>query len=168
MKKDLAIDFSVDRDNNIIRVKKEFSAPVSRVWKAWTQQELLDQWWAPEPWKCETKSMDFREGGKWIYAMVGPNGEKHWSQADYQSVKTLISFTGYDAFIDEKGNRNTGLPESSWKVEFEEDSVDTTRVTMEIEHESREDLEKILEMGFQEGFTSALTNLDQLLEKEEE
>jgi len=161
------MNFNVDKENNKIQVIREFAAPVSRVWKAWTQQELLDQWWAPKPWTAQTKEMDFREGGKWIYAMVSPEGEKHWARTDFQSVKTLVSFTGLDAFVDEKGNKNTGLPESSWKVEFDESSITTTLVSVEIEYDSSEDLEKILEMGFIEGFSAALQNLDELLAEQE-
>lgn len=161
------MNFSIDKESNKIQVIREFSAPVSRVWKAWTQQELLEQWWAPKPWTVQTQEMDFREGGKWIYAMVGPEGEKHWSQTDFQSVKTLINFTALDAFIDEKGNKNTGLPESTWKVEFDESSITTTLVSVEIEYDNSEDLEKILEMGFIEGFSAALQNLDELLAEQE-
>ncbi len=161
------MNFNVDKESNKIQVIREFAAPVSRVWKAWTQPELLDQWWAPKPWTANTKEMDFREGGKWLYAMEGPNGEKHWARTDFQSVKTLVSFIGLDAFIDEKGNKNTGLPESTWKVEFDESSITTTLVSVEIEYDSSEDLEKILEMGFIEGFSAALQNLDELLAEQE-
>lgn len=161
------MNFNVDKESNKIQVIREFAAPVSRVWQAWTQPELLDQWWAPKPWTANTKEMDFREGGKWLYAMEGPNGEKHWARTDFQSVKTLVSFTGLDAFIDEKGNKNTGLPESTWKVEFDESSITTTLVSVEIEYDSSEDLEKILEMGFIEGFSAALQNLDELLAEQE-
>ena len=45
-----------------LQVVEEFDVPVAAVWEAWTTPELLDQWWAPKPWKAETKSMDFREG----------------------------------------------------------------------------------------------------------
>lgn len=161
------MNFNVDKESNQIQVIREFAAPVSQVWKAWTQQELLDQWWAPKPWTAQTKEMDFREGGKWIYAMVSPEGEKHWARTDFQSVKTLVSFTGLDAFVDEKGNKNTGLPESTWKVEFDESSITTTLVSVSIEYDSTEDLEKILEMGFIEGFSAALQNLDELLAEQE-
>ena len=45
----LLMDFSVDKENKRISVKREFAAPLSRVWAAWTESELLDQWWAPKP-----------------------------------------------------------------------------------------------------------------------
>jgi uncharacterized protein YndB with AHSA1/START domain len=57
-------------------VTREFDANSDLVWKAWTTAELLDQWWAPKPYRAETKSLDFREGGVWLYAMVSPENEK--------------------------------------------------------------------------------------------
>lgn len=162
------MNFSVDKESNKIKVAREFSAPVSRVWNAWTSQELLEQWWAPEPWQIETREFAFREGGKWIYAMVDPEGNKQWARLDFQTVRTLTSFVALDAFINDRGNRNTGLPESSWNVEFNETANNMTLVLVEIEYEETSDLEKILEMGFIEGFTAALQNLDELLSQMQE
>ena len=57
-----------------LTVVREFQAPVEQVWKAWTEPSLLDEWWAPRPWKAITKRMDFQPGGTWLYVMAGPNG----------------------------------------------------------------------------------------------
>jgi uncharacterized protein YndB with AHSA1/START domain len=157
------MNFTVDKENNKILVEREFSAPIANVWAAWTQPELLDQWWAPKPWKAKTKSMDFREGGSWIYAMVGPEGEMHWCRADFKSIVPQKSFSGLDAFTDENGNINTEFPRSMWANEFNESSGSTT-VSIKVTYDKPEDLEMILQMGFKEGFTAALENLDTLLE----
>lgn len=74
MKTNLLIDFSVDKQKNNIQVKREFTAPLNKVWEAWTESQLLNQWWAPKPYKAKTKVMDFREGGYWLYSMEGPEG----------------------------------------------------------------------------------------------
>jgi uncharacterized protein YndB with AHSA1/START domain len=60
MKSDLFMEFTVDKANSKVSVKREFAAPLQDVWAAWTESELLDQWWAPKPWKAKTKIMDFR------------------------------------------------------------------------------------------------------------
>ncbi len=147
----------------MIRVEREFAAPLAKVWAAWTQSELLDQWWAPKPWQTKTKSLDFREGGFWLYAMVGPDNTTQWCRDDYKSIKTHRSFSGYDAFCDENGNINRDFPRSLWANQFKEYSA-STLVSIEIEYQKLDDLEKIIEMGFREGFTAALENLDKLLE----
>ena len=162
MKNSLLMNFTVDKENKTVRVKREFAAPLDKVWAAWTQSELLDQWWAPRPWKARTKKMDFREGGQWLYAMVGPDGTEHWALAEYKTIDPQKSFSALDAFCDENGNINDSFPRSFWTNEFNENG-DTTMVSVEIQHEKLEDLEKIIEMGFKEGFTAALENLDELL-----
>ena len=164
MKTNLMFDFSVDKENKKVKVQREFSAPVTSVWAAWTQPELLDQWWAPKPWKTETKSMDFREGGTWFYSMVGPEGERNFSRADYRSIFPEENFASRDTFCDQDGNIISDFPGSDWKVTFS-GAGDITTVNVEILHDSPEDLEKILEMGFREGFSMALENLDRLLEQ---
>lgn len=156
--------FTVDKENNKIKVERSFAAPIEKVWAAWTQRELLDQWWAPKPYVAKTKSMDFSVGGFWLYCMVGPKGETHWARADYQSIDTLKSYSALDAFCDENGTLNTDFPRSSWHNTFSEDSGSTV-VHIEITHKKLADLEMILEMGFKEGFTAALENLDAIFAK---
>src|SRR5688572_7662494 len=113
--KDLqTFDFDVDKENKTIRVTRKFDAALPLVWDAYTKSELLDQWWAPKPWKAKTKFMDFREGGKWIYSMVGPNGEEHFAVATYQKIVPQKSFSGLDAFADSEGNINKEMPQSKW------------------------------------------------------
>ena len=78
---------------------------------------------------------------------------------------TLIldeNFSYSDGFCDSEGNRTESLPDSSWSVNFSESNGVTT-VYVEIKHETLEDLEKIIEMGFKEGFTACLEQLTELL-----
>lgn len=154
----------VDKDlsKKQIYVTRQFDAPVDRVWEAWTKPEILDEWWAPNPWKAETKSMDFREGGVWIYAMVGPDGTKQWCQVDYKNITPNKSFSGYDAFCDDQGNIIENMPRMFWELTFVPVATGT-RVDVVMTFETEEELNKILEMGFAEGFTAAHGNLDQLL-----
>ncbi|MDB5149731.1 MAG: hypothetical protein JWQ57_3751, partial [Mucilaginibacter sp.] len=55
--------FTKDLQNKKINVVRTFNAPLNLVWQAWTESDILDQWWAPKPYRAETKLMDFREGG---------------------------------------------------------------------------------------------------------
>ena len=152
-------------DNKKLFVVREFDGTPEQVWKAWTDSNILDQWWAPKPWKANTKTMDFREGGHWLYYMEGPAGEKQYCRMDYQSIDPNKSFTGIDAFCDEQGNKTNELPNMKWKNEFTATATGT-RVNVEITFDNEADLEKIVEMGFKEGFTAAHGNLDELLAKQ--
>jgi|GEM_PF-5562477 len=114
----LHFDFSVNKDNNTIHVEREFAGDLETVWDCWTRPELLDLWWAPKPYRTRTKSMDFREGGTWLYAMISPENVPHWCRADYQSIDPHKSFSGLDAFCDEMGQINTEFPRSLWNNRF--------------------------------------------------
>lgn len=162
MNSNLLFDFTVNKENNTIHIKREFDASRDLVWKAWTTAELLDQWWAPKPYRNKTKSMDFRNGGRWHYAMISPENETHWCRFDYEKIDNQKSITGLDAFCDEQGNINTDFSRMQWNNVFS-DSAQHTVVTISITVDTLETLEKIIAMGFKEGFTMGLNQLDELL-----
>jgi len=145
-----------------VKVVKKFDADVQQVWDAWTNREMLDKWWAPKPWRAETKEMDFREGGKWLYRMVGPKGESESARLDYNTIDAPKSFTSTDSFVDEDGNNKQNSPSMRWETKFIKTSEGTT-VEVEIKFDKDDDMKKILDMGFEEGFAAALENLDELL-----
>lgn len=161
MESNLVIDFTVNKENKTITVNREFAAGLSLVWDAYTKSAILDQWWAPKPWKARTKSMDFSVGGTWLYAMVGPEGEEHWSIARYTQIEPQKSFTGWDAFTDPEGTINPEMPQSKWETSFKAQG-DHTLVTFEITYDDLSQLEATLQMGFKEGFISAMENLDEI------
>lgn len=155
------MNFNVDKENNRIIVEREFAAPVSKVWKAWTNPEIIDKWWAPKPWKAVTQSMNFTEGGTWLYYMEGPDGTRHYCKADYIEIEKGKKYSGLDAFCDKDGNINTEFPRTKWHVSFHEKG-NNTLVIIENHFEKLEDLEAIIKLGFKEGFTMALENLDEI------
>ncbi|MBX0334249.1 SRPBCC domain-containing protein [Pontibacter sp. HSC-14F20] len=162
MKHDLKFEFNVNKENKTITVKREFAAALPLVWDAYTKSEILDQWWAPKPWKSRTKTMDFREGGHWHYAMVGPEGEEHWALANYKTIDPKKRFAALDGFADAEGVVNTEMPQSKWEVSFTpKDEV--TLVENQITFDDLAQLETTIQMGFKEGLTAAMEGLDALL-----
>jgi len=159
----LLFDFIVNKENNTINVKRDFEADLDMVWEAWTNPEILDQWWAPKPYRAKTKSMDFREGGMWLYCMISPANEVNWCKADYKKIEDKKSYSYIDNFCDENGNMSANFPNSSWTNVFSE-KLGTTSIDITIQYESLEAMEKIIEVGFKEGFTMAIGNLDQYIE----
>lgn len=95
----LLFDFTVNKETRTIHVKREFAADLPLVWKAWTTAELLDQWWAPLPYRNKTKSLELRAGGTWLYSMISPENETHWCRFDYEKIETEKSYSGLDAFV---------------------------------------------------------------------
>lgn len=162
MKNNLQFDFTVDKETNTVKVTREFTASKDLVWRTWTEPELLDQWWGPKPFDAVTKSMNFSVGGKRVYAMVGPNKEEHWAFAEYTSINPKDDYSCNSGFCDSEGKKSDFLPASEWMVSFREADGVTT-VYVEIKHQSLEELEKIIEMGFKEGFTACLEQLAEFI-----
>jgi uncharacterized protein YndB with AHSA1/START domain len=156
--------FVKDMERGILTVERVFDVPVEKVWAAHTETALLSEWWAPKPWKAMTVSLDFREGGRWFYYMLGPEGEKNYCAVEYTSVDPGKSFTGSDYFCDEDGNRDENMPTMEWKMEFVPEGS-ATKLVSTIVYSSPIDLEKILSMGMEAGYTIALNQLEELLAK---
>jgi len=143
-------------------VAREFNAPLALVWRAYTESKLLDQWWAPAPWRAETKSLDFVEGGYWLYAMVSPDNEKHWGRMNYIKIYHHKGFELEDAFCDENGVINPQLPASKGKNTFTP-TTNGTRVEFKMYYETAEALQTVIEMGMEQGITACMEQLEVLL-----
>ena len=156
----LQFDFTVDKATKTVFIAREFDAELSLVWAAFTKAELIDQWIAPKPMISKTKYQDFKVGGKRFYAMVSPEGQERWAIQEYTSITPKTNFKMYNAFAD--AAENPELPGSEWDLSFsEQDGKTTVRVT--IYNESLARLEKMVEMGFGEGYKMQMKNLDELL-----
>ncbi len=160
MNNDLLFDFTVDKTAKTVFISREFDADLSLVWDAFTKAEILDQWVAPKPWTSKTKYMDFRVGGRRVYAMVSPEGQERWAIQEYKSISPKTNFKLFNAFADE--DENPVLPGSDWDYTFSEQNG-KTKASITIYNESLERMEKMIEMGFKEGFTMSINNLDNLL-----
>lgn len=156
----LPFAFTVDKSTSTVVVEKEFDAELSLVWDAFTKQEILDQWWAPKPFESKTKIMEFKVGGRRFYAMVGPEGQEMWQLQQYTSITPKTNFKFLSVFADK--DENPHLPGSNWDLNFSENNG-ITRVRITIYNESPERMQKMIEMGFKEGFTMTLNELGNLL-----
>ena len=159
----LLFDFTVDKATATIYVTREFAADLDLVWDAWTKAEILDQWMGPKPWRVQTKEMDFREGGRWLYAMISPENVARWSLAEFVEIQPKSSFTTKNSFSDENGDPiNTGFSFSLTKNSFKAGS-DKTTVQIVKKMASLAELEQFIAMGYKEGIAVVLDILDEYL-----
>lgn len=162
MKPNLQFDFLTNKENNTLTIRREFNSNRQLVWDCHTKKELLDQWFAPSPLTTKTKSMDFKEGGHWLYVMIDPTGPEYWGRMDYVKINPIDSYTALDGFCDNKGELNLELPRAKWNVTFS-DLGENTIVENIVKYNSLADLETVIKMGMKEGLTSTLERLDDLL-----
>lgn len=158
----LQFDFLVDKEKNTLTIKREFTAERQLVWDCYTKQELLDQWFAPKPFTTQTKSMDFKNGGHWHYAMIDPDGNHYWNWMDYKNINPIDFYEALDGFCNEEGEINKDLPRAKWEVTFTDKGENAVVETI-VYYNSLSDLETIISMGMEEGMMSTLEKLDELL-----
>jgi len=160
----LLFDFTVDKATATIHVTREFAADLDLVWDAFTKSEILDQWMGPKPWRVQTKEMDFREGGRWLYAMVSPENVARYSLVEYIEIQPKSSFTTKNSFSDENGNPiNTGFTFSLTKNSFKAGAEKTT-VQIIKKMASLSELEQFIAGGYYEkGTAMGMNNLDEYL-----
>jgi uncharacterized protein YndB with AHSA1/START domain len=161
----LLFDFTVDKVTATIYVTREFAADLDLVWDAFTKAEILDKWMGPKPWRVQTKEMDFREGGRWLYAMISPeNVAARWSLAEFVEIQPKSSFTTKNSFSDENGNPiNTGFTFSLTKNSFKAGAEKTT-VQIVKKMASLAELEQFIAGGYYEkGTAMGMNNLDEYL-----
>jgi uncharacterized protein YndB with AHSA1/START domain len=160
MTNNLLFDFTVDKAAKKVFITREFDAELSLVWDAFTKAEILDQWVAPAPFVAKTKYMNFEVGGKRFYAMVGPDGQEGWLLQRYTSISPKTNFKLFNSFADK--DENPQLPGSDWDYTFSEQDG-KTKVSITIYNESLARMEKMIAMGFTEGFKASMHNLENLL-----
>ena len=156
------IVFNKDVYHATIFVMKIFDAEAEEVWNYFTKPDLLDTWWAPKPWKCETQKMNFQNGGTWNYAMVSPENERHFAGIDFEEINPNRSIALSDYFTDQQGKRNLEFPTTHWLIGFTgvEEGV---KLTVNLHFASEKEMNTILEMGFEEGFKATLSQLEEIL-----
>ncbi|QOD61249.1 SRPBCC domain-containing protein [Polaribacter haliotis] len=155
-------DFKVNKENNTITIQRKFSASRQLVWDCYTKPTFLEQWFAPKPLTAKTKTIDFSEGGYWLYAMMEPNGTEHWGRTDFIEIKPIEFYKSLDGFCDENGKINPEMPRAKWYVKFI-DLNEASNVETIITYNTLKDLETVINMGMREGLASALKRLDELL-----
>jgi len=159
----LLFDFTVDKATATIYVTREFAADLDLVWDAFTKAEILDKWMGPKPYRVQTKEMDFRVGGRWLYAMVSPeNVAARYSLAEFVEIQPKSSFTTKNSFSDENGNPvDTGFTFSITKNSFKAGAEKTT-VQIVKKMAGLAELEQFIEGGyFEKGTAMGMNNLDE-------
>jgi uncharacterized protein YndB with AHSA1/START domain len=158
----LLFDFTLDKATKTIHITREFAADLDQVWDAFTKAEILDQWMGPKPYRVQTKEMDFREGGRWLYAMVSPeNVAAGYSLVEFIKIQPKTRFSTKNTFADENGN-SKGDAFSLVKNSFKEGTGITT-VTVEKVFNDLATIEMFATNGFKEGTAMGYNNLDEYL-----
>jgi uncharacterized protein YndB with AHSA1/START domain len=140
----------------------EFDAPPERVWRVWSDPRQLEKWWGPPGYPATFTDHDFTPGGTAAYYMSWDGNQSHgwWEFTTIEPPSLLVIV---DGFADDDGNRNHDMPIHGIKVEISERSGGGTVMVVTSSFESLEAMQKMLEMGVEEGFRQSLSQIDALL-----
>ncbi len=132
-------------------------APRDKVYRAWTEPELLKRWFAPSPFTVSAASLDVRPGGSSLVVMRGPDGVEMPNRGVYLDVVPgrLLVFT--DAFRDawHPSERPFMLAHLSFEGER-----DATRYVARVRHWSAADRAAHAGMGFHDGWGRCADQLE--------
>lgn len=138
------------------------AAPRSKVFRAWTEPELLKQWFTPRPWLTPVVELDVRPGGVNFILMRGPNGEEVPCRGVYLEVVKDARLVLTDAYVD--AWTPSEKPFMTTIVTFEDDGG-KTRYTARALHWTAEDKAQHEAMGFHVGWGMATDQLEALVAK---
>jgi uncharacterized protein YndB with AHSA1/START domain len=91
----------VEREVVMVR---EFNAPRSLVFEAWTDPRHVSQWWGPERFTNPRCEMDVRPGGAWQIVMRGLDGSEYPCQGIYKEIVPNEKLAFTNNAIDRNGN----------------------------------------------------------------
>lgn len=153
---------TTDPDTRSLTITAEFAAPPERVWEIYADPRQVEKIFGPPGYPATFVDHDLSVGGKVTYYMTSPEGDRYggwWTVTEVDAPRRLAYD---DGFADADLNPLPDMPVSHVVMTFEPSDTGTlwTSVTS---YDTAEDLEKVLEMGVEEGATSAINQIDDLL-----
>jgi uncharacterized protein YndB with AHSA1/START domain len=135
-------------------------APREKVWKAWTNPELLKKWFAPLPWTTPAAQLDVRPGGASVITMRSPEGKEFPNAGVYLEVVENERLVFTDAYT--KAWEPSAKPFMTVFLTFEDEGK-KTRYTARVLHWTAADREAHEKMGFHAGWGKCADQLTELV-----
>ncbi|HQR26244.1 MAG TPA: SRPBCC domain-containing protein [Nocardioides sp.] len=151
-----------DLDQLTLTLVADFAASTERVWQLWADPRQLERWWGPPTYPATVEEHDLSPGGQVTYFMTGPEGEKYrgWWRISTVEPPSSLEFT--DGFADDSGTPATDMPVTTMRVSLTA-YEGGTRMELRSVFDSREDLDRLVTMGMEEGLQQAVGQMDGLL-----
>jgi uncharacterized protein YndB with AHSA1/START domain len=148
-----------DRELVLTRI---IDAPREKVFRAWTDPDLLKQWFAPLPYTTPVAQLDVRPGGANLIVMRDPQGNDLPNRGVYLEVVENERLVVTDAYV--KAWEPSEKPFMTVILTFEDDGG-KTRYTARVHHWTVADREAHEKMGFHEGWGQCADQLAALVAK---
>jgi uncharacterized protein YndB with AHSA1/START domain len=152
-----------DADQLTISITTELDAPVARAWVLWSDPRQLERWWGPPTYPATFVDHDLSLGGRCSYFMTGPDGDQPPGWWRIVAVDPPHRLEFENGFADVDGTPTTGAPVMRMRLDLSERTGGGTTMTIASRFASVGDMEQILEMGFAEGITEAVNQIEAIL-----
>ena len=139
------------------------NAPREKVWRCWTEPELMKQWFAPAPWTTPRVEIDLRPGGSSLVVMRSPEGQEMPNPGVYLEVVPNERLVFTDAFT--RAWEPSEKPFMTGVLTFADAGAGKTRYVATVRHWSVADREAHEKMGFHQGWTICAHQLEALTGK---
>jgi uncharacterized protein YndB with AHSA1/START domain len=149
-----------DRELVLTRI---IDAPRTKVFKAWTDPELLKQWFAPLPYTTPVAELDVRPGGANLIVMRDPQGNDLPNRGVYLEVVPNERLVFTDAYTE--AWQPSPKPFMTVILTFEDVGGGKTRYTALVRHWTLADREAHEKMGFHKGWGLCTDQLAALVAK---
>lgn len=146
--------------NNDLVLTRVMDVPRDKLFRAWTEPELMKQWFAPKPWTTPYVQTDLRSGGASNITMRSPEGQDHPMSGIYLEVVKNEKIVFTDAYTE--GWTPSAKPFFTAIVTFEDIGGGKTKYTATARHWRAEDREAHEKMGFHEGWGICADQLEAL------
>jgi uncharacterized protein YndB with AHSA1/START domain len=151
-----------DLDALTMTVVADFAATRERLWEAYTDPRQIERFWGPVEWPATFTRHDVFVGGRSVYFMTGPDGERSAGFWEFLAVDDGAFFEVRDGFAGDDGEENTAMPSMRMTFSFQ-DTENGSRLVTTTYFGSLDQLEQLLGMGMEEGMTSAMGQIDHVL-----
>jgi uncharacterized protein YndB with AHSA1/START domain len=146
--------------NNDLVLTRVMDVPREKLFRAWTEPELMKQWFAPLPWTTPHVEVDPRAGGTSMFTMRSPEGQDYPNSGVYLEVVKNEKIVFTDAYT--KAWEPSAKPFFTGIITFEDLGGGKTRYTATARHWTAEDREAHEKMGFHEGWGICANQLEAL------
>jgi uncharacterized protein YndB with AHSA1/START domain len=149
-------------DTRELMLTRLIDAPREKLYRCWTEPELLKQWFTPPPFTVPAAELDVRPGGANTVVMRGPDGVEFPNRGVYLEVVPNERLVVTDAYTE--AWQPSQKPFMTVILTFA-DEGGKTRYTARVLHWTAADREEHEKMGFHEGWGIATDQLAALAKK---
>ena len=149
---------AVQAETQDLVISRLVRAPRAALWRAWTEPDLLKQWWCPKPWTTEVRAFDLRPGGSFHTFMQGPDGGTSDNPGCFLDVQPQSRIVFTSQLV------GGWRPHTPWMaftaIVTLADEGEGTRYVATVMHPDKATSDRHEELGFFDGWNTCISQLE--------